>query len=199
MLALTHRAPSSSRSRPPGALLLFAVAFALLILPSHTAAQDVVLRATAGTGFEDGYDFGFGGSAGIQFPLIGGRPFFLGGRVMRHAGGERDFPEKLVGAPDLSGDLSQLQYGLEFGATWVESPVILRTSGGIGVARLRAEPGTGGEAITESRLLLSPGLILALPISGGRSFIGVEAKWLKISDIENALALYGTAGVKLGG
>ena len=162
----------------------------------EASGQTIVLRAVGGTGFNDGYRGGFGGSAGIEFPLIGRRPFFIGGRVVRHVGSETTLPESL-GGPDVSGELDQLQYGLEFGATWVSNPIIVRTSGGIGIARLSGTP-DGGEEQTSSELLLQPGLLLAVPIEDGRAFIGVEGKLLRVQNAEDAFALYGTFGLKLG-
>jgi hypothetical protein len=157
------------------------------------ASQEVVARASAGYGFRDGYEAAVGGSLGIQFPFIRGRTWFLGARVMYHGGTDMVIPESLGGTGE-SGTVSQLQYGIEFGATWVARPIIVRTSGGIGIARISPDA-PGLEAAT--RLLLGPGLLLAVPI--GNTFVGVEAKWLRVHDFSNALALYGTAGIHFGG
>lgn len=173
-------------------------AIAVLAGAEATVAQDVVLRAMGGSGFANGYRGGFGGSLGIEFPLIGDRPFFLGARVMRHVGSEMTLPESL-GGPDVIGDVDQLQYGLEFGATWVSSPIIVRTSGGIGIARLSGTPSaSGGEALTSNELVLGPGVLLAVPINNRRAFVGLEAKFLRIQNFENTFAVYGTVGIRLG-
>lgn len=76
---------------------------------------------------------------------------------MYHAGTDMLIPESLGGTGE-SGKVSQLQYGLEFGATWVSRPIIVRTSGGIGIARIS-----------------------------------------RVHEFSNALALYGTAGIRFGG
>lgn len=172
-----------------------------LMPPSVVEGQAVVVRGIGGYGFKDGYDAGFGGSAGIEFPLIGGRPFFLGGRVMYHAGTEVALPTAFSDQLDVVGEVDQLHYGLEFGATWVSNPIILRTSGGIGVAHIEGESTEGPVTVSEStdELVLSPGLIIAAPIDGGRAFIGVEGKWLRVRNFDDAIALYATFGYRFGG
>ena len=168
----------------------------LLVLSMGSAVgQEVVLRATAGSGFSDGYGTGLGASAGIEFPFLRDRTWFVGGRFMHHGGGDAELPESL-GGPDTPGTVSQVHYGLEFGATWISSPVILRTSGGIGIARLTGET-TDGTKTSSNELLLGPGFILAVPMADDAAFLGIELKWHRVQNYDSSLALYGTLGLKL--
>lgn len=200
-----HRSGCHVGHAARGAIGILLASLAIPALSTAAAAQSVVLRTVVGNGFKEGYKAGYGGSAGFEFPFIGGRPFFIGGRVVFHQGGTAPLPAELGGGSETEGELEQVHYGLEFGATWLESPIIIRTSGGIGWARLEGgqdEPDGEGEGESEestTELVLSPGLLIAVPVAAGRFFLGVEAKLLRVGEIADAFALYGTLGIRLGG
>lgn len=155
----------------------------LLAVVTPATAQGFLIRLHGGYGIEDGYNAGIGGTVGVNVPFIGGRAFFLGGRVTNHFGK----------TDDVSGvEAKVLLYGVEFGAQWLARPVVVRMAGGVGVGRATITPPTG-TSVSESNLALGPGLIIAVPFGQG-GFVGVEAKYWNIKGIENAFAVYATVG-----
>ncbi len=176
------------------------LAFGALISAAPASAQMTrVMRGIAGTGLNDHYGFGIGGSLGGEFPFIRGRPFFVGARAVYHFGNETDLPQLAApGVPTPTGTLRQFHWGIEIGSTWVEAPVLIRTVGGVGLARLNATVTEGEASITggTNKLQYGPGLLVALPSDSGR-FIGIEMRWVKVVDIEDSFAIYATIGKKL--
>lgn len=175
---------------------------ALLVLPfapGTVSAQTPVVRGMVGNGFDDAYGFGLGGSTGVEVPFIRGRQFFVGVRGLYHFGSEGVLsgfaPD---GMPDPTGDVSQLQVGLEIGATWMTSPLFIRMVGGIGAARVDVNVASGQSDLdgVSTKLTYGPGLLVAIPSANG-TFAGLELKYLKVSGLDSALAIYATLGRRL--
>jgi hypothetical protein len=184
-----------------GLTVLGAVTLLAGPLSSEVSAQTFpVVRVMAGNGFNDAYGVGVGASAGVEIPFFRDKRFFVGARGMYHFGSEGQLsgfaPE---GAPDPFGSVSQLQTGVEIGATWMASPVFIRTVGGLGVSRVSVGLDSGASDLegTNYKLQYGPGLLLALPSEDGGTLTGVEIRWLKVSDLESALSVYVTLGRRL--
>lgn len=187
-------------SRPPIGLI---VGLGLLLFvggnvrPPTVAAQTIpVVRTLAGTGFNDAYRLGLGASGGLEIPFIRDRRFFIGLRSVYHFGSDGELagfgPAEM---PDPTGSVSQFQAGLEIGATWMSSPLFIRTVGGLGLSRVSVELESGESELegTNNKLQYGPGVLLALPTEGG-TFAGLEIRWLKVSDLDSALSVYVTLG-----
>lgn len=186
------------RSRPSSTLVTgFAVLVVLAALGTEASAQVIpVARVTAGYGFNDAYGPGIGGSAGIEIPFIRDKRFFVGGRGMYHFGSEGELPGFATEDASVpTGDVTQFQAGLEIGATWMASPVYIRTVGGVGLSRvdLSIDSGTSALEGTNTKLQYGPGLLIGLPSESG-TIAGVEIRWLKVKDLDSSLAVYLTFG-----
>lgn len=168
--------------------------------PRPAIGQTVpVARVMAGKGFSDLYGFGVGASAGLEVPFIRGKRFFVGVRGVYHFGTDGELGDLTDGdtGPPV-GAASQLQTGLEIGATWLSSPVFIRTIGGVGVARVRVDLESGESDLQgiNYKLQYGPGLLVALPASDGR-FAGLAIRWLKVGGIDSTLAVYATFGKRI--
>lgn len=178
-----------------GVLLLAAAA--VCALPAPASGQTIpVARALAGNGFGDAYGIGVGGSAGLEVPFIRGKRFFVGLRGVYHFGSDGvldDFTSD--GDTALEGEVSQFQAGVEIGATWMSSPLFIRTVGGVGLARVEMDLESGRSDLegSNTKLQYGPGLLIAVPSSDG-TFAGLEIRWLKVSDLDSALSIYLTLG-----
>ena len=169
--------------------------------PSASVAQTVpVVRATVGKGFDEAYGVGVGASAGIEFPFIRNKPFFVGLRSAYYFGSDGTLGGLGAdGSEDPTGRVSQFQAGIEIGSTWMSSPLLIRTVGGVGLARVSLELDSGRSHLEEgasNKLQYGPGLLVALPRAHG-SFVGMEIKWLKVSDLDSALSVSATVGTRI--
>jgi len=184
-----------------GLAALGAVTFLAGPLVTDAAAQTIpVVRVMAGNGFNEAYGVGIGASAGVEIPFFRGKRFFVGARGMYHFGSDGQLPGFAPeGAIDPTGSVSQFQTGVEIGATWMASPVFIRTVGGLGVSRVNVGLDSGASDLEGSnyKLQYGPGLLLALPSEDGGTLTGVEIRWLKVSDLPSALSVYLTLGRRL--
>jgi hypothetical protein len=184
-----------------GLVALGAATLLAASLASEVSAQTFpVVRVMAGNGFDEAYGVGIGGSAGLEIPFFRGKRFFVGARGMYHLGSDGQLPGFAPeGAADPTGSVSQLQTGVEIGATWMASPVFIRTVGGLGVSRVSVGLDSGESDLegTSYKLQYGPGLLLALPSDDGGTLTGIEIRWLKVSDLQSALSVYVTLGRRL--
>lgn len=191
-----ERKVGPSRGFAPWSVGLAMVVVALV--PTQATAQTPVVRAMAGNGFSDAYGMGVGASAGVDVPFIRDRQFFLGLRTMYHFGSDGSLTGLASeGQPDPTGTISQFQTGLEIGATWMTAPVFIRMVGGVGASRVNLDVESGESDLegVNYKVQYGPGILLALPLDSG-AFAGVEIRYLKVSGLESALAIYGTFGKK---
>ena len=189
-----------SRTLRLGLFVLGAVASMSATVAHGASAQTIpVVRVMAGNGFNDAYGLGIGASAGIEIPFIRDKRFFIGARGMYHFGSEGTLAGFApTGAPDPTGSVSQLQTGVEIGATWLSAPVFIRTVGGVGLSRVSVGLDSGASDLegTSYKLQYGPGLLLALPAANG-TLAGIELRWLKVSDLDSAVSVYVTIGKRL--
>ena len=184
------------------ARMLFLALTGLLLLPAVSSAQTPVIRGVAGYGVDDRLRLGLGGTVGVEFPFIRDRDFFIGVRSLFHWGSEAELDlDRFPDAVAPLSDVRQFHVGVEIGSTWVSDPVLVRTVGGVGLARITSRVelagGTGGELVgTTNKVQYGPGLLIALPRDSG-AFFGLEFRWVKVHDMDSALAIYGSVGKKL--
>ena len=162
-----------------------------LAFVTNLEAQHVMLRAHAGIGTEDIYGAGGGVSATVVTP---GGKYNVGGRFTYHTGDTFTFQTTTF-------DADIFIVAAEFGAQLFSGPVIVRTVGNVGGAWVDVASSSSGApgviTTTEVRLALGPSLLVALPLGSG-GFVGIEAKYWNITDIEKTFAIYFTIGGAFG-
>lgn len=188
---------STSASILLATIISMGVVAAGAVTPAQAQAIPEV-RGLVGMGLNDAYGPGIGASAGVTIPFIGSRRLFVGARGMYHFGSEGDLDGFGAGTVDPTGSVSQIHAGLEVGATWLSSPLVIRTVGGVGMARVRVDLDSGESRLdgANTKLQYGPGVLVALPMSAGR-FAGLEIRWLRVSDLDSTLAIYATLGTRI--